>query len=542
MKNTIYTTCIALMAGYFSTAAEVPISSKINRATVFTAGAQVFHTAEATLEKGEQILVFSNLSTNLQPNSVRIGGTGSLTILSVSTRISYLGEVAQTAEIAGLESNIKKLEAEIEDNNLMVGVYSEEEDLLLKNKQLGGQQTGVDMTQLKLATEYMRSRLTEIRTKKLAVQRSLRTQNEQLQNLRNELSQMRGKRGKAVAEIVVKAAVEKQTRATFEFSYNVNNASWQPTYDVRMMGVDKPIALAYKARVMQNTGVDWNNVKLTLSSGNPNLSSTLPSIYAWYVDFEYEQKKQESLNVRGGREASSPIFIDGVQTTSAPAQDEGYDDKEIGYAPSTYSEKTTNFEYTISLPYSITSSNLFEEVLVRNEEVPASYEYRANVRADLTAYLVAKMYNWQDFNLLNGPAKLFNEGTYVGEMQLDLENTEDTLVMSLGRDENIIIKRERQKDVASTQFLGGSKKQSRSWKTTVRNNKKQAIRLVLTDQIPVSKQKDIEVKVEETTGGNVTPETGYVMWNLNLQPATSTELILKYMVKYPKEKRIDFRD
>lgn len=108
MKHTILTTAIGLFSSFLMSAAEVPISSKIDRATVFTAGAQIFHKADATLEKGEQILVFSNLSTNLQPNSVRIGGTGSITILSVSTRISYLGEVAQTTEIAALEDLAKR--------------------------------------------------------------------------------------------------------------------------------------------------------------------------------------------------------------------------------------------------------------------------------------------------------------------------------------------------------------------------------------------------------------------------------------------------
>jgi uncharacterized protein (TIGR02231 family) len=346
---------------------------------------------------------------------------------------------------------------------------------------------------------------------------------------------------------LVKVVVEKPTRARLEFSYTINNASWSPNYDVRMTAVDKPLEIGYNASVVQNTGVIWKNVKLTLSSGNPNLSNSLPSIYPWYVDFEYSQ-----VNVRGGRADNSEIYIDGVKekrdvnkivaTTAGVFQADDGEAVGISRNQSTFTEKTTNFEYVLNLPYTIPGNGQPEAVHVRTEEVPAVYEYRANLRADLTAYLVAKMYGWQDYNFISGPAKLFNEGTFVGEINLDLDNTSDTLLLSLGREDNIIIKRERIKDVSGSQLLGSTQRVNRGWKTSIRNNKKQAVRLVVTDQIPVSRQKEIEVKSEKGTDGKVDETTGFVTWYLDLPPASAKEINLHYSVKYPKEKPINFRD
>jgi len=530
-------------------AKDIPVASKIEAVTVFTQGAQLFHKADVTLEKGEYLIVFNDLTSTFDPSSIRVGGTGNLTILSVSSRTNYAAPPKQSEQIESLRDQINTITEAVENLQAMNSVYAEEEDLLLKNKQLAGTQSGLDVNQLKLAAEYLRSRLTEVKTKRLEVGREMKKKEEELNSLRSQLSQLSGARGKTTGEILVKVAVEKATKAHFEFTYMVSAAGWTPYYDLRMNGIDKPISLEYKAKVQQQTGVEWKNVNLTLSGGNPSKNGSLVTLRPWYIDFQGQE-----VNIRGGRGNTEVYYIDGVAVEDAFEEaDLGYtsDKQESAYNAKSVTMKTTqsiaqenmlNIAYEITIPYTILSANTAEDVAIQTVDVPASYEYRANVKLDETAYLVAKMHNWQAFNLLSGNAKLFNEGTFIGEVFLDISNTTDTLMLSMGRDDKIIIKRERELDMNGTQFLGANKKYTRYWKTSIRNNKNQPIRLVLTDQIPLSRQKDIIVKLEDAGGATHNEQTGYLVWQLQLEPSAVRELRFGYSVKHPKDRDITFND
>ena len=67
--------------------------------------------------------------------------------------------------------------------------------------------------------------------------------------------------------------------------YFTNNAGWTPIYDIRVDDISKPINLIYKADVFQNTGNDWKNIDVTLSTNNPSRNNTQPIISAWKLYF-----------------------------------------------------------------------------------------------------------------------------------------------------------------------------------------------------------------------------------------------------------------
>jgi uncharacterized protein (TIGR02231 family) len=154
---------------------------------------------------------------------------------------------------------------------------------------------------------------------------------------------------------------------------------------------------------------------------------------------------------------------------------------------------------------------------------------------------MAHITEWEQHGLLDGEVNLYFEKTFVGKSVLDLAQMSDTLEVSLGADKSISVKREKQKDKTSRQFLGANKVETRVWTTAVRNNKATTIRLQLYDQIPVSNDDDISVDTEDISGGQLNDETGEVIWEIELAPQQSIEKTIKYEVKYPKKKylRID---
>ncbi|WP_297101632.1 DUF4139 domain-containing protein [uncultured Draconibacterium sp.] len=199
-------------------------------------------------------------------------------------------------------------------------------------------------------------------------------------------------------------------------------------------------------------------------------------------------------------------------------------------------ENQTYINFEISTPYSINSDNKNYSVDMVVYQVPAFFQYYSIPKIEKEAYLIANITDWEKYNLLEGEANIFFEGTFVGKSLLDVRFASDTLQLSLGKDKNVIVNREKEKDFETRQFIGSKKEESKSWKTTIKNNKSQEINMVVLDQAPVSKLEEIEVNIQNVSGGKLNKESGEVKWEFTLKPMEKKEFDLKYSVKYPKSR------
>jgi len=175
-------------------------------------------------------------------------------------------------------------------------------------------------------------------------------------------------------------------------------------------------------------------------------------------------------------------------------------------------------------------------LVIGSETIKADYEFHAVPKFDRDAFLVAKVVNWQDYDLLDATAGIFYEGTFTGKTTLSASMATDTLDISLGRDKSIMIERKKVKDFTSSQLLGSNRTVQRGWEISLRNNKKQAVTIIISDQYPVSKEKDIEVSLADDGGAQVFKETGLLKWKVTLEPGQLKKLKFRYAVKYPKER------
>jgi len=198
----------------------------------------------------------------------------------------------------------------------------------------------------------------------------------------------------------------------------------------------------------------------------------------------------------------------------------------------------TTVDFEIGTPYTVKSDNRNYTVDMEFYDLPAIYQYYSVPKIDKDAFLIAGIVDWEKYNLLEGEANVFFEDTYVGKTLLDVRYASDTLEISLGRDQQISVDRQKIKDFTTKQFIGNKKEETRAWKTTVKNNKSQEINMIVLDQVPVSTLEEIEVNVQNTSGGKEDPESGEIKWELSLKPADSKELELKYSVKYPKNRTL----
>ncbi|WP_224485419.1 mucoidy inhibitor MuiA family protein [Robertkochia aurantiaca] len=213
------------------------------------------------------------------------------------------------------------------------------------------------------------------------------------------------------------------------------------------------------------------------------------------------------------------------------------DEEAVGIPLETVRNQTT-VDFKIDMPYSVPSNNQGKTVEMTRYSLPATYRYYAVPKVEREAYLLASISDWEQYDLLAGEANIFFENTYVGKTLLDTRYASEELELSLGRDKNVMVNREKDRDFSDKRFIGSRKEETRRWKITVRNNKPSTINLVVLDQAPISRLDEIKVDIEELSGGQLDESTGIVTWELSLAPSETKELILEYTVTYPKRNTV----
>jgi TonB-dependent SusC/RagA subfamily outer membrane receptor len=198
-----------------------------------------------------------------------------------------------------------------------------------------------------------------------------------------------------------------------------------------------------------------------------------------------------------------------------------------------------NVTFDVELPYDIPTNGKEQTATLKEYDVAAQYKYYAVPKLDKDAYLLAEVPDWESLNLLPGEANIIFEGTYVGKSFIDPASTADTLNLTLGHDKRVVIKREKLVDYSSVKFLGSNKLQKMTYELTVKNNKKDAVRLLLKDQYPLSTNKDIEAELVESGDAAVNSELGVLTWKIDLAPGESKKVRFSYTVKYPKDKVVN---
>lgn len=198
----------------------------------------------------------------------------------------------------------------------------------------------------------------------------------------------------------------------------------------------------------------------------------------------------------------------------------------------------TSIDFDITEPYSIKSDGAIITVDMQQTTMTVAYEYHATPKVEPSAFLIAKIADWEKYNLLSGEANLYIENTFVGKSNIDVNQIEDTLSISLGRDKNMVVKREKVKDFTHKRFLGSNITVERAWKISIKNNKNTTCQLFITDQIPFSENKDITVEKIDISGAKENTTNGMLEWKLEIPSNESRELNIKYSVKYPKNNRL----
>ena len=569
-------TLILYLAGvviFYPTAvrAQQHYQLKIEEAVVFLSSAELTSTAQVNLAKGENELLFTNVASNINKQSINVGASNGVVVEGASFLNNYLGEEVVPARVKEIKDSINQIAAAKGLSADKLTVLAEQIAVLNSNRKVSGERTGLNTAELTKMLDLLDARLEGYLNRKGRQEELLRKANEQLDKLNSQLYEEQKKGLHPIGQILVKFYAPEAIATKVMIDYVAAQAGWTPAYDIMADAVNMPIKLAYKANIFQSTGVDWNKVKLSLSTGNPNEGVNAPVLPAWYLAFYrppvalnqnrvlsnaeiatiptsqvtdvvsttygvYQSQRGADVSLGGGRSTGTRYIIDGVQVQGSTGVDmaQGNTASIDNYV--TVDNAGVNTTFDIDLPYTIPCDGKEHMVAVKKYELPATYRYYAAPKLDQDAFLQAQITNWEDLNLLPGQTNIFYEGTYVGQGMLDAHNVKDTMAISLGRDKKIMVKRERDTKRTSSKSIGYNVRETFAYSITVRNTRKESVNLTILDQMPVSNDKSIVLEDMDYGDSDSNEKTGIMKWYVAIGPNETKKLGFGFTVKYPKGK------
>lgn len=518
-------------------AGAVDVSSKAKEVTVFTSGAQVTRTATAQVAAGQSEVRIMGLSPYIDSKSVQVKAKGSgLTIMSVSQQKNYVEKSQTDKEVEALKKQKDDISTKISIEKTNNEVADAELSFIQANQTITGADQSLSIATLKQTNDYYRERIKTLKLQKIDTDKKIAELEKQKAAIEKQINELNGRKNdEATGMIVVKLNAAAATNCSFEISYVVRNASWMPAYDIRVNNVDEPVQLVYKADIRQNTKEKWDNVKLTLSTANPNVSGEAPVLSSYIL------KERPQMVAFGAAKRSYKPMLMAKSVANETMMDAAMPmelEEEAAAPQVVHSDNMTTKEFKIKMPYTLNSSNQSSQVEIENYKLKATFEYYCAPKLDKDAFLMANVTDWVKLNLMSGDASLFFENTFVGKTRIESTRQNDTLKFSLGRDKSILVTREAVKDYTSTKTLSSKREVERGWKISAKNNKKTAIKLAVHDQMPVSGQSDIEVTSLGTDGASKNETTGELIWKMDLNAGEKKDVTFRYKVKYPKDKNI----
>lgn len=542
-------TVAGLMMAVMAVAAEKQTAA-IDRVTVFTNGAQVVRSKSLQLVAGEQVVTFTGMSPYMDFESMQVKAKGRLTVLGVSHRTARPDSAAHMKRLHEAEDGVKGVTRRIQQVKDEQEMLAAQLELVKQNCSVAGRTVATPLANIKELNNYYAQEVLTLKKRSQELDEQLIKLNDELKQKQRTKDSISRQSIATVTDIVVKVNAQQAGRADFDISYYVRNAGWFPSYDIRSANTSEPLQLSYKANIYQNTKEEWKGIPVTLSSANPNRSNTAPELSTYWLDFEPEviTTNYRSRSKAGGFGAA--MLERRVEMTTVDEALQGRvagldiveeaEMEESDVIETVQQQATFGYEFDIKPLLTIPNGNRSSATAIEiaRYDLPAHYEYRAYPKLDKEAFLVADATDWQRLNLLPGEANIYFENSFVGKSSLDPMAATDTLHFSLGRDQGIRIQRTKVNEKSSSRFLGSNREQTMTWRITVKNTRQSAVSMTIFDQTPIARNSDINITIEELSGGLRDENTGIVRWPLQLQPGEQRELILQYKVKYPKSKRL----
>ncbi|MBH8575295.1 mucoidy inhibitor MuiA family protein [Nostocaceae cyanobacterium CENA369] len=519
------------------------VESQIVAVTVYSDRALVTRRGSVSLTGLERELVISPLPLTLETESVRVSGTGTVGVqlLGVSSDRLYTSEpvaerVAQlTRQIQQLEAEKRHLQAQVDalalQSSFIDGLREKTQEPFaqsLSRKNLSLSET-LDFLNF-LGSQYGEYAIASGECK--SQQQEL---DKQLQALRTALQTIQTPHPKESLSLIVGIAPSGEGEFELELSYIVNRASWTPLYDLRVDSTSNIVHLSYLAEVSQSTGEDWINVALTLSTAKPGLGTLPPKLQPWYID-----TPSPPPMVRRRQLTASPS----LPTLAAPDAEANWQEDEVAedslisaeIVVAEVSKQGSVVTFQLSGGGNIPSDGTPHKTTIFNDDYPCSFNYVAMPRLVSFVYLQANVKNSSNgATLLLGKANIFRDNIFVGTTKLENIAPGQEFKLNLGIDEGLKIERELVERQVDKKLMSNQRRITYSYRLVITNLLNQETNLTITEQLPVSRNEQIKVRLIRSNPQIQLGEMAILEWVLTIPPNEKREISYQFTLEYPPE-------
>ncbi len=540
-----------------ATETEKQVKTKPDKIVVFTQGAQIHRNALVNVVPGQNTIVFTGLENCINTSAIQVGGTGGFIITDIQHIVFYPefekakenGDAKFKKYLKNIADSIKELDYVLEDINSKSEALYTEKNVLLNYNLYKGISKKDSIAYLKDGLSFLREKLYNINSELLKIKKEREkiqikksALNQRQIDINNELANQNnvGETERVDYRVIVHLISETASQANLNFNYYITSAGWTPSYDLRALSTEQNVKLTFKAQIHQQSGIDWSNVKLVLSTANPNRSYDIPQLSPWYLGLNtYRKQKPKTLSYEGYGDAKAAGAISREDLDEVVVK-ETEKDAEFAYNYVAVNENLIETEYEIKLNYNIPTDGKEHYAAIMVKDLKTQYRYKAIPKLNNNVYLTAIIPDWEEVIAMAGQASIYYDGSYIGTTGLNPGGVEDTVQLSLGIDKNVAIKRAKVKDKSFEKFFDNDKVHQYTYEITMKNSRAQKIEIDIEDQLPLSQDKNIVIEKKELSGAKYEEISGILKWRTTVGAKDSKKLTLSYQVKSPKNSQIAF--
>lgn len=516
-------------------------------AVVFADRARVTRHAGATVGSGRQEIVFTGLPASMYTDGVTADVTGSAVLRGIDL-VHVTATEAADLRVKEIEAQLTKLRRERQTAVDDATARQVELSAIEASRTQSATQLSAQMLVGTRAPAQASSLRTTLSAEDAAARAAWREADGRTRDLDEKIGALERERGNLGSsatdtwKAVVHLEVEKAGRVEIDLDYLVSGASWVPRYDVRGDADAGKVAVSLSALIEQDSGEDWKDVKLTVSSARPGLGTIVPVLDPFWLARPqpvYYGYAEDSAPVSRAVMAKPSATMSGAAMGPPPAPPPP--PMEVAQAQVDTQLAATTF--VVARPEDVPSDGTSRKVLLTTETMDAKLRHITAPRVDARAYLVGEVVNTAEFPLLAGTAGVFLASAYIGDTELATIAPGEKFDVAFGVDDQVTVKRMPKSIKEGASGIIGKRGTSRwDWQVRIKNGHRSAINVVVKEQLPVSTRDDVKVTARPASPAPTSKDGGLLDFALTVGAGAEGVVTFGYEVEYPTDLQLGWME
>jgi uncharacterized protein (TIGR02231 family) len=517
---------------------------RITAVTVYADRAMTKRSTTLPLKPGSYIVSFDNLPPLIQDESVRVDGKGTagVTIVGLEVRRVFQ-EQSGDKRIKEIDEEIQGLERQSGGLDARKSGLASQKAFLDSIRVAWGDRISKELAvgrptsaELLDASSFVGSGVTRVEEQSRDLDAGKQQIKEKIDVLRRQRTEAGGAQRKETKSVEVTLEVSREGNFTMDLTAVSTRAGWEPSYDVRLAADGKSSALTFRALIRQQTGEDWKDVDLTLSTARPSAGGAPPELYPWRVSFFRPMPPQ-------AMPAPAPVMSKMAAGRAMKSMDSASMMEQAEAAPAEFQtseirSEQTSISFHIPRSVDIPSDNNQHGSVIAIEQLPVNLEFLAVPKLSPFVFLRSEIINRATYPLLPGKVNIFTGNTFTGSSNLRKVAAGEKFDMFFGTDDQVSGKREELKQHKEA-GLFGKNRMSYRYRIEVNNYRGDSQTVTVRDQLPLAGDEEIKVSLDDPSiKPDEVRDDGRLTWKLPMKAGEKREITFGIVVEYPKDREI----